>query len=103
MTILDGGADNTIAAYDANRKRLVIVTSNFGWVSKDITHDLTKFAAAAGPITQWSTNLDDSSTNYVKKTDISISDKKFTAHVAKDSVQTFEIAGVDLSKDEIVV
>jgi galactan endo-1,6-beta-galactosidase len=57
MKIIDGSADNTIAAYDATSKMLVLVTANFQEQAQKFTFDLSKFPSAQGPIRRWSTNL----------------------------------------------
>lgn len=93
MTMIDGGEANTVAAYDARKRLLVLVTTNYG-PERWITHDLTRFSAVSGPITRWSTSTDDDGPNYLEQRDVGLSGKTFSVYFSANSVHTFEIEGV---------
>ncbi len=94
MTILDSGDPNSVAAYDAREGKLIIVTENPG-AARSVTYDLTRFAAAAGPVIRWLTTTDGGEL-YVRHDDVILSRKCFTCSTPAKSVQTFEIRNVDL-------
>ncbi len=89
MTIMGGGSTNTIAAYDAAGKKLVIVTTNYG-TAQTITHDLSAFSFLAGPVRRWTT-VTGTGDKYVLRTDLSLTAKSLSASFPANSVQTFEI------------
>ena len=93
MTILDGGEANTVAAYDGAAHKLVLVTTNHG-TGQWINYDLSRFGAAAGPITRWATDTSAAGDKYAVHNDTSLSGKKFWSYFGPNMVQTFEIQNV---------
>ena len=89
MTIINGGSSNTIAAYDQDGKKLVIVTTNYG-TAQSITHDLSAFSFLGGPIRRWITQTG-AGDKYALRTDLSLSGKSLTAFFPANTVQTLEI------------
>ena len=57
---------------------------------------LTNVPYAAGPVTRWIT-VPDTTTNYVQFNDVSISNNFFQGNFPANSIQTFQIANVDMS------
>ena|GEM_PF-709915 len=95
MVILDSLAANTIAAYSVTNRTLVLVTCNLG-LAQNISFCLTNVPYVAGPVTRWIT-VPNTTTNYVQHNDISIASGEFQANFPANSIQTFQIANVDLS------
>eukprot|EP00466_Bigelowiella_natans_P017709 jgi/Bigna1/90057/estExt_fgenesh1_pg.C_610056 len=54
--IIDGGDDNTIAAYDGKTNKLVLVLLNKNSSERKVTIDLSKFSSTAGPCARWRTS-----------------------------------------------
>ncbi len=75
MTILNSLVPNTIAAYSASDRTLVLVTFNSG-AARTMSFCLTNVPYAAGPVTRWIT-VPDTTTNYVQFNDVSISNNFF--------------------------
>lgn len=93
MTIIDGGEGNTIAAYDAAARKLVLVTTNYG-TAQTVTYDLSAFGTVPnGTVARWSTRTDGSEL-YRSYTDTSVANKRFSRAFPANTVQTFEISGV---------
>lgn len=96
MQIVTTNAGNTIAAYDAAARRLVIVA-----VSPDqaqtLTFDLSAFAQASGGssglVRRWSTHTQGGD-QYAARTDVSVSGKKLSVPFAAGQIQTLEIDNV---------
>ncbi len=95
MTILDSLAANTVAAYSVTNRTLVLVTCNLG-AAQNIGFSLTNFPAVAGPITRWIT-VPNTTTNYMQFNDVSLTNGVFQVAFPANSVQTFEIANVDMA------
>ena len=95
MTILDGGEGNTVAAYDAAARKLVIVTINYS-TTQTITYDLSNFFNVSGPVRRWVT-LTGSGSKYARIADTTVNNKTFAALFAASSVQTFEVQNVDIN------
>ena len=93
MTIMDSGDDNTVAAYDAVARKLVIVTMNYS-PAQTVTYNLTNFANATGPVRRWITTTSPGS-KYESFAGPALSSKVFTARFATNTIQTFEIQNVD--------
>jgi len=93
MTIIDGGEGNTIAAYDANARKLVLVTMNYG-TAQSITYNLSNYTTAAGPIKRWLTATGTGS-KYSQLADLALSNRTFQAAFTSNTIQTFEIQNVD--------
>jgi galactan endo-1,6-beta-galactosidase len=94
MTILDGGEGNTVAAYDASARKLVIVTMNYN-TPQTITYNLSNCFNVAGPMRRWVT-MTGSGSKYATFTDTSLSNKVFASYFATNTIQTFEVQNVDL-------
>lgn len=97
MTILDGGADNTVAAYDAAAKKLVIVAVNWG-ADQYLTFDLSKFTQGGvdgAVVTRWSTHIG-TGDQYLSYTDTTLSGTQFWSYFAANQIMTFEISNVSL-------
>ncbi|GKT65671.1 glycoside hydrolase family 30 protein [Colletotrichum tofieldiae] len=97
MRILDGGADNVVAAYDAARSKLVIVAVNWG-DAQYLNFDLSKFTQAStngAKVTRWRTQIG-SGDRYVQASDTTMSGTKFWSYFEKKMVQTFEVDNVKL-------
>jgi galactan endo-1,6-beta-galactosidase len=92
MKIMSSGDANTVVAYDATAKKLVIVTANYG-TAQWINFDLSKFTTVSGPISRWIT-VTGSGSKYEKFTDTSLSGKLFWSWFPANTVQTFEIQNV---------
>jgi galactan endo-1,6-beta-galactosidase len=92
MTILDGGEGNTIAAYDAFRHRLVLVTMNYD-TAQSITYDLSRFYNVSGPVQHW-TSTTDGTTRYVYVSTLAVTNKSLSAFFTTNTIQTFEIQNV---------
>ena len=101
MTILSGGdpSNNTVAAYDANAKKLVIVTLNVA-TAQTLTFDLSKFSTlppANTAIPRWSSNAANTGERYVRHDDTVLqANGQFQVSFTADNVQTFEIDGIEL-------
>jgi galactan endo-1,6-beta-galactosidase len=97
MEILDGGSDNTVAAYDASTKTLVIVAVNWG-SAQYLNFDLSGFSTPGtngAIVPRWST-LIGSGDRYVSYSDTTISGTKFWSYFSTNQVQTFEVGNVVL-------
>jgi galactan endo-1,6-beta-galactosidase len=92
MQIIRSGDHNSVAAYDASRRTLVIVTVNFG-TAQWIDYDLSRFTTVQGPITRWMTNTGGGDM-HIRHTDTFLSGKKFWSWFPANTVQTFEVQGV---------
>ncbi|KAG6000333.1 Endo-beta-1 6-galactanase [Claviceps maximensis] len=98
MTILSGGNADTVAAYDAANRVLVIVSANWD-VAGYRTFDLSRFKQAGQKghlVKRWRTTLD-GKTLYEEKEDTYMQDgASFWSWFDSLSVQTFEVSGVIL-------
>ncbi|HKX31766.1 MAG TPA: glycoside hydrolase [Blastocatellia bacterium] len=94
MTIIDGGEGNTVAAYSASLRKLVIVTANYG-TAQWITYDLSKFTTVNGPITRWNTQTG-AGDKYRQYNDTGLSGKRFWSWFPANTIQTFEVQNVTL-------
>jgi galactan endo-1,6-beta-galactosidase len=97
MRILDGGEANTVAAYDASARKLVIVTTNYG-NAQWINFDLSAFRAALGVnglVRRWATNTGGGE-QYAAHEDTFLQGTRFWSWFERNTVQTFEIENVDL-------
>ncbi|KYK58096.1 Endo-beta-1,6-galactanase [Drechmeria coniospora] len=97
MRILAAPDDNTMAAYDASAKKLVIVAANWD-VARTLVFDLSKFSAAGtdgSVVPRWSTQPEGGD-QYVAYKDLKLTKDKLVAKFSADQIQTFEIEGVKL-------
>lgn len=95
MKILDGGGADTVAAYDAAARKLIVITTNYA-TPQTVTVDLSRFSTASGPVRRWTTNFTTSGEKYNLHTDTTLSGKRFSASFAANTIQTFEIQNVSL-------
>jgi len=103
LTILATDGANSVAAYDAAARRLVLVAVNYAASARWVTHDLSRFRSAAGPVTRWATDTasaaaDDGADRYTKYSgDVSIAAGGLLAVLfGPATVMTLEIENVDL-------
>ncbi|TDZ27489.1 Endo-beta-1,6-galactanase [Colletotrichum trifolii] len=98
MQILDGGADNIIAAYDEGESKLVIVAVNW-WVPQYFNFDLSSFSQPSthgASVTRWRTRIGEGD-RYVKAAeDTFMNGSKFWSYFESGMVQTFEIENIKL-------
>lgn len=97
MRILTGGNSDTVAAYDAQQKKLVIVAANWG-SAQYISFDLSRFSTPGvngALVPRWSTQSSGGE-QYARHDDTYISGKVFRSMFATGLIQTFEISGVSL-------
>ncbi len=100
MRIIGSGDANSVAAYDQVARKLVIVTTNYG-TGQWISYDLSKFATVTGSggtglVGRWATQTSGSGDLYAYHADTFLHGKLFWSWFAANTVQTFEIDGVDL-------
>jgi galactan endo-1,6-beta-galactosidase len=100
MVIIDGGEANTIAAYDAASRKLVIITMNYD-VAQNITYDLSAFYAAAGPIQRWMTATGNG-IEYAAASSPVLLEKQFTVAYSTNTIQTFEVQNVDVNPPPVL-
>lgn len=97
MHILGTSAGNSVAAYDPDARKLVIVASSPD-ESQTLSFDLSLFGEAAGDcdgqITRWSTLTSGDGDLYTRHTDLSVSDKSISVPFTAGEIQTLEIANV---------
>lgn len=95
MRIIDGGEENTVAAYDLAARKLLVVTANYG-NAQWITYNLSNFPCAAGPVERWVT-VAGGGPDYEHGTDINLNQRGFKTWFPINTIQTFEIQNVDLN------
>jgi galactan endo-1,6-beta-galactosidase len=97
MRILDGGADNVVAAYDATNKKLVIVAVNWG-DAQYLNFELSAFSqpsTSGASVARWRTQIS-SGDKYVQYSDTVMSGTKFWSWFETNDVMTFEVPNVTL-------
>jgi galactan endo-1,6-beta-galactosidase len=92
MAMLDSGDPNTVAAYDGKARKLVLATVN-GATAQWVTYDLSRFRAAAGPLSLWATNTGGGD-QYVRKPDPTLTGSTLKVWLPANTVQTIEVSGV---------
>ncbi|KAK0712662.1 glycoside hydrolase superfamily [Lasiosphaeria miniovina] len=98
MRVLDAGSDYAVAAYDAAARTLVVAAVNWG-DAQYLNFDLSRFGTPGvdgALVKRWTTKIGSGGSLYAAASDTYISGKKFWSKFEKNSVQTFEIAGVVL-------
>ncbi|MCM3748587.1 hypothetical protein M3223_14645 [Paenibacillus pasadenensis] len=90
--IIDILDNNSVAAYDTEGGKLVIVTVNTSSSSNTVKYDLSQFTNVSGSLTGYRTT--NGSENLVPVTGLSLSGKSFTTTVPAKSVSTFVVTGV---------
>ncbi|XP_054165701.1 uncharacterized protein LOC128963227 [Oppia nitens] len=92
MQILDTNRWDTVAAYDSDKKHLVIVTLNLDKSLVNITYDLSTFGNIAnGTVSRWTTAPNNEKIHYVFDTNLKISSKALTVALDAISLHTIEI------------
>lgn len=97
MRTLTGGNGDTVAAYDARGKKLVIVAANWG-TAQYINFDLSRFStpgSSGSVVPRWSTQTRGGE-QYARHDDTALSGSRFWSWFETGVVQTFEISGVSL-------
>ncbi|WP_412538407.1 glycoside hydrolase [Longispora sp. K20-0274] len=97
MRILDSGDPNTVAAYDAARRTLVIVATNHGagqWLDYDLSR-FTRPGSDGALVGRWCTNTDGGD-RYTYHADTTLHGSRFWSWFDPRTVQTFEVSNVDL-------
>ena len=95
MIIVESGHANTLAAYDAPGRKLVLAVFNDG-PARDLTFDLSAFTASDAPITSVRTQPT-AHVFYQPQPDLVLHDRRFSVTLPEHTVQTFEITGVTLT------
>jgi galactan endo-1,6-beta-galactosidase len=93
MTILTTNELETIAAYDAKERKLVIVAHNRSDQPKSKTYDLSKFTVLDGEVTRWLTEPIGGA-HYQEKKDARIAGQRLETSLPAHSIQTFEVENV---------
>ncbi|KAJ7930540.1 endo-beta-1,6-galactanase [Mycena leptocephala] len=96
MRMLDGGSANTVSAYDASAKKLVIVAVNWD-AAQILNFDLSKFTTPGvnGALVQrWATQIGSSGMQYTAFNDTFISGTKFWSNFGQNVIMTFEVQNV---------
>ena len=85
---------NSLAAYDARTKTLVIVTTNSGDTSSAVTYDLSGFTQTGASVTGYRTSPTE---NLAKLPPQVVIGKRWTASLPAKSVTTFVVTGAAYS------
>ncbi|KAG3121104.1 Endo-beta-1,6-galactanase [Phytophthora idaei] len=93
MAILSTDDVNTVMAYDAKSKLLILATVNTGDAASKVTYDLASFKSVAGPVSAWTTETSGTGALY-KSSKVELTSTTFSASIPAASVMTFEIEGV---------
>jgi galactan endo-1,6-beta-galactosidase len=96
MRMLDGGSANTVSAYDASARKLVIVAVNWD-AAQILNFDLSKFTTPGvnGALVQrWATQIGSSGMQYTAFNDTFISGTKFWSNFGQNVIMTFEVQNV---------
>lgn len=94
MTLLDTGDADTVAAYSAAARRLVLVVFNPG-PAREARFDLSALRVADGPVESFLT-APKAEARYERRPGLRVVASRFVAALAADSVQTFELENADL-------
>lgn len=96
MRVLDGGADNVVAAHDEAGSRLVVVAVNWGG-AQYLDFELSGFSTpgkSGQVIPRWSTQIGGGGQYVLASYDTVQSGTKFWSYFETNEVQTFEVANV---------
>ena len=97
MIIIDGGGDQTVAAYDQDQHRLVLVTTST--TAQTISYDLSRFGSVAGGpgglVRRWVTSTTGTQA-YERFSDTYLTGSTFSRAFDANTIQTFEIDDVTL-------
>ncbi|KAK6543474.1 Endo-beta-1 6-galactanase [Orbilia ellipsospora] len=97
MTIIDGGGDVVVSAYDSVNHKLIIVAVNWSTTSQYLNFDLSKFGGVVNGATvpRWATSMTSGGSRYVSyPSDTVISGTRFWSNFGPNTIMTFEISGV---------
>jgi O-glycosyl hydrolase len=89
--IIASGDSRAVTAYNPSTSTLVIVLYNNTTSNSSVNYNLTGFTTVAGPATVYRTSA---SENLVQLSNITISNRQFTATANANSVTTYVISGV---------
>ncbi|MBW4590422.1 hypothetical protein G7B40_035110 [Aetokthonos hydrillicola Thurmond2011] len=95
MSILSSNDVNTVVGYDSTKHKLVIVTTNYGngqWINYDLSAYNT-VTGNNGWVDRWATNTNGGD-QYTYHKDTSLHGKVFWSWFPPNTVQTFEVNGV---------
>jgi hypothetical protein len=96
MQVIDSGGQATVAAYDPNQHRLVLVTV-CGKTAQRITYDLSRFRAVGTHARRWVTDADPHNRiarQYTTAPTARLNGKQLTIVFGANSIQTIEIDNV---------
>jgi hypothetical protein len=94
MKILESGDAFTIVAYSAAEKRMAVVAFNNG-PARAATFDLSAFQVPDQLVASWLT-APKAEARYAPQPKLPVAERRFSATLAADSVQTFELRDVVL-------
>ncbi len=95
-----GNSDSsTFSAYDAGSNTLVLVATNSGSSSNNVSYNLANFSGVGGAATPYQTTA---SQNLAQLSNIGISNNSFTASLPAQSITTFVIPNVTYSGSNAV-
>lgn len=97
MRIIDGGNGNTVAAYDAAARKLVVVATNYGtaqWLNFDLSR-FTHPSTDGAPVARWST-VTGGTDRYQQHTDTFVRGTRFWSWFDPNTIQTFEVKDVSI-------
>ncbi|MGW7310701.1 glycoside hydrolase [Streptomyces sp. NPDC054835] len=98
MRIIESGHPDVVAAYDRPSRKLVIVAANHG-AGQYIDFDLSRFTTVSTDgalVERWYTSTAGSQRYAYRNDDTYLHGKRFWSWFDAQSVQTFEIGGVDI-------
>jgi len=94
--VTDSGA---LAAWDAHAQKLTIVATNSSTSETTLTYDLSRFGTITGSVTPYRTSANE---NLKQLSNITLSNKTFTATLPANSVTTFVVSGVSATVGSIL-
>ncbi|MEU4897660.1 glycoside hydrolase [Streptomyces sp. NPDC044780] len=99
MRMLATGSDTVVAALDAAAHRLVVVAVNATASAQPLTLDLSLFTTVtgqSGTVPRWSTVTTPAGERYAAHRDTTLDGKRLRLTLEAQSVQTFQIDGVEV-------
>ena len=94
MEMVGTSESDSVAAYDAESERLVIVAASYG-AARTMVHDLRKLTSAKGGVTRFVTETS-GTVRYEERSDVALEGGTLTVDFAANTIQTFVIEGVVL-------
>ncbi|RKN40422.1 glycoside hydrolase [Streptomyces hoynatensis] len=99
MRLLATDLGNTVAAYDAAARRLVLVAASPD-TAQSFTFDLSRFGqvtgGSGGAVPRWNTQTSGNGDRYARHDDLRLNGRLLTASLAAGEIQTFQVEGVSL-------